>query len=113
MDEHFLDKKLGEREESHSLRSLTITGESMIDFCSNDYLGIVKNKLIETSMPAGLSHGSTGSRLLSGNYQLIEELEKKLADFLAGPEKLYLQFLPAQSFFLPTFSEWSAVPDRP
>ena len=81
MDEHFLDKKLWEREESHSLRSLTITGESMIDFCSNDYLGIVKNKLIETSMPAGLSHGSTGSRLLSGNYQLIEETEKQLADF--------------------------------
>jgi len=81
MDEHFLDKKLEEREESHSLRSLTITDKSMIDFCSNDYLGIVKNKLIEKSMAASLPHGSTGSRLLSGNYKLIEELEKKLADF--------------------------------
>ena len=81
MDEHFLDKKLQEREESHSLRSLTITNESMIDFCSNDYLGIVKNKLIEKSIAATVSHGSTGSRLLSGNYKLIEEVEKKLADF--------------------------------
>ncbi len=81
MDEHFLDKKLREREESHSLRSLTITDESMVDFCSNDYLGIVKNGLIEKSMTASLPHGSTGSRLLSGNYKLIEEVERKLADF--------------------------------
>jgi 8-amino-7-oxononanoate synthase len=80
MQDYFLDKKLLEREENHSLRSLTLAKE-MVDFCSNDYLGIVKNKLIEISMPAGLSHGSTGSRLLSGNYQLIEETEKQLADF--------------------------------
>jgi 8-amino-7-oxononanoate synthase len=80
MHDHFLDKKLLEREENHSLRSLTLAKER-VDFRSNDYLGIVKNKLIEISMPAGLSHGSTGSRLLSGNYQLIEETEKQLADF--------------------------------
>ncbi len=30
---------------------------------------------------SGLSHGSTGSRLLSGNYELIEETEKMIADF--------------------------------
>jgi 8-amino-7-oxononanoate synthase len=53
----------------------------MIDFSGNDYLGIVKNKLIEQLIDPRLSHGSTGSRLLSGNYELIEETEKIIADF--------------------------------
>lgn len=81
MYDQFLDKKILEREQNHSLRSLSIRGDEMIDFCSNDYLGIVKNKLIEKSMPTGLSHGSTGSRLLSGNYKQIEETENLIAGF--------------------------------
>ncbi len=81
MTDHFLDKKLVEREQNHSLRSLTIKRNDMIDFSGNDYLGIVKNKLIEQSIDSRLSHGSTGSRLLSGNYELIEETEKTIADF--------------------------------
>lgn len=80
MNEDFLDKKLKERIGANALRSLTIT-ENKIDFCSNDYLGISKNKLIEQSISEKLSHGSTGSRLLSGNYRLIEETEKFIADF--------------------------------
>jgi 8-amino-7-oxononanoate synthase len=81
MHENFLDTKLLKREQNHSLRSLSVKEENMIDFCSNDYLGIVKNKLIQKSMTGGLSHGSTGSRLLSGNYKLIEQTEKQLSDF--------------------------------
>lgn len=77
----FLDKKLNEREQNHSLRSLTMKVNDRVDFCGNDYLGIVKNKLIEKLMTPRLSHGSTGSRLLSGNYELIEETEKMIADF--------------------------------
>jgi 8-amino-7-oxononanoate synthase len=81
MHDEFLDKKLLERAQNHSLRSLSIKRAQMIDFCSNDYLGIVKNNLIEKQMPAGLSSGSTGSRLLSGNYELIEETENLIARF--------------------------------
>ena len=81
MNEVFLDKKLNEREQNHSVRSLTIKRDDMIDFSSNDYLGIVKHKLIEELINSRLSHGSTGSRLLSGNYELIEETEKMIADF--------------------------------
>ncbi|MDE3182322.1 MAG: pyridoxal phosphate-dependent aminotransferase family protein [Bacteroidota bacterium] len=80
MNENFLDKKIIDRDQNNSLRQLSLTKDT-IDFCSNDYLGIVKNKLIEKSMPAGFSHGSTGSRLLSGNYELIEETEKLIAGF--------------------------------
>lgn len=80
MDEKFLDKKLKERADINALRTLRI-GENKIDFCSNDYLGIVRNKLMEQSISFALPQGSTGSRLLSGNYQLIEETEKYIADF--------------------------------
>ena len=80
MNEDFLEKKLGERRQANALRSL-ILNDSKTDFCSNDYLGIVKNSLIEKSLDETLPHGSTGSRLLSGNYLLMEETEKFVAKF--------------------------------
>ncbi len=80
MNDHFLEKKLEERTRANALRSLVLN-ENKIDFCSNDYLGIVKSHFIENSISHNLSHGSTGSRLLSGNYKSIEETEKLIADF--------------------------------
>jgi 8-amino-7-oxononanoate synthase len=80
MNEDFLNKKLGERKLSNAFRSLVVN-EDKTDFCSNDYLGIVKNKSIEKSIQKNLSHGSTGSRLLSGNYKLIDATESFIANF--------------------------------
>ncbi|MEP6846864.1 MAG: 8-amino-7-oxononanoate synthase [Panacibacter sp.] len=78
----FLKKKLQERLTQNAFRKLRLP-EDKIDFCSNDYLGIVKNNLIGESsvMNSAWKTGSTGSRLLSGNYPLIEEVEKELAAF--------------------------------
>lgn len=75
----FLQKKLNERKENHAFRQLRLP-EGKVDLCSNDYLGIVRNGLLNTEKQH-LSSGSTGSRLLSGNYPLIEETEKQLASF--------------------------------
>jgi 8-amino-7-oxononanoate synthase len=80
MNDNFLLKKLREREELNALRSLK-TSSGLIDFCSNDYLGIITNGLLHKSMNTNLRHGSTGSRLLSGNYLLIEETELFIASF--------------------------------
>lgn len=80
MKENFLHKKLEERKEQHAFRQLRIAKEGMIDLCSNDYLGIVKNNLLPSSASA-VSYGSTGSRLLTGNYELIEETEQFIASF--------------------------------
>jgi 8-amino-7-oxononanoate synthase len=91
-DEDFLEKKLAERSGNAALRRLRLP-EGKTDLCSNDYLGVVHNGLLEKSgwggMPHGSgeargggdAHGSGGSRLLAGNYALIEELERNLAGF--------------------------------
>ena len=75
----FLQKKLNERRINHSLRELGLPS-GKTDFCSNDYLGIVYNSRLQTPN-SQLSPGSTGSRLLSGNYSLVEEVEKTIAAF--------------------------------
>jgi 8-amino-7-oxononanoate synthase len=73
----FLDRKLDERRAQDALRRLQ-QPEGKIDFCSNDYLGIVTNGMIGGN---SLAHGSMGSRLLAGNYPLLDETERALADF--------------------------------
>lgn len=75
----FIENKLNDRRSQHSFRSLKLPGIK-IDFCSNDYLGIAKNHLLKAGY-ANLSHGSGGSRLLAGNYSLIEETEQLIASF--------------------------------
>jgi 8-amino-7-oxononanoate synthase len=75
----FLQKKLNERKTLNAFRSLRFS-EEKIDFCSNDYLGIVRNHKLQTTNHK-LQTGSTGSRLLAGNYPLIEETEKQIASF--------------------------------
>jgi len=86
MKEGFLQKKIDERKNQNAYRQLRLT-DHKIDFCSNDYLGIVKNNLINQASVNGrpalgiFKHGSTGSRLLTGNCELIEQTEKMISKF--------------------------------
>jgi 8-amino-7-oxononanoate synthase len=81
MKEDFLRKKLNERKDQNTYRSLRLP-ENNIDFSSNDYLGIAKMSVVgHWSQRIGHQTGSTGSRLISGNYPLIEETEKQIAGF--------------------------------
>lgn len=77
--DHFLEKKLDARKAEGSIRSLQIR-HGLIDLCSNDYLGMVRHQHLNTSTDQQ-AHGSTGSRLLSGNYELIETTEQRIASF--------------------------------
>jgi 8-amino-7-oxononanoate synthase len=79
-NDSFLENKLNERFNKNALRKLKLPGNT-IDFCSNDYLGIVHNNLLKDKIDEHLKTGSTGSRLLAGNYKLIEESENKIAIF--------------------------------
>jgi len=70
----FWKQKLEERTSAQSLRKLPLQNEG-IDFYSNDYLGFARKKDGEVSTVGG----ATGSRLISGNSPVHEELEQRLA----------------------------------
>ncbi len=68
--------------------TVTMAGQQMINFASNDYLGLAgDSRLIEKSLAATQAYGtgSTGSRLLSGQRPLHRELEQAIAQ-LKGTE---------------------------
>ncbi len=75
MSEEKLTYLLQQRADKKSLRKLYVN-DSLVDFCSNDYLGFAK---IPSHNQA--SSGSTGSRLISGNTNLHQEVENQIAKF--------------------------------
>lgn len=86
MKEQFLLQQLAQRQEQHAFRQLRLPAPGTVDFCSNDYLGLAQSASMQEGIHALLQarpymHGSTGSRLLAGNYAWIEEAEHMLAKF--------------------------------
>jgi len=78
-----LQRQLAKRKSENSYRELKLN-DSLVDFCSNDYLGL--SRLLNVKNEEAV--GSTGSRLLQGNYPLIEKVEQELADFHKATEAL-------------------------
>lgn len=85
----YLLKALAECESNGILKKLSIN-TNQIDFCSNDYLGFSRLGLLDKKLKAlyinefnasPVPFGSTGSRLNSGNNQIIDEAEKQIALF--------------------------------
>ena len=64
--------------------TVTLEGRVVINFASNDYLGLAGDpRLREAAIAAIQAYGvgSTGSRLLSGHRPLHRQLERAIADF--------------------------------
>jgi 8-amino-7-oxononanoate synthase len=62
--------------------TITIDGQELINFASNDYLGLASDdRLIQAAMQATQTHGTgtTGSRLITGHRQLHRDLEMAIA----------------------------------
>lgn len=91
----FIEEALTGRKHENRLRSLSPiapgegsveierNGKPLINFCSNDYLGLATHpELIERSQNYAKQYGvgATASRLISGTYQIHDKLEQKLAD---------------------------------
>ena len=74
--EHFT-KKLAKRKQENALRVLPSSNHSLVDFCSNDYLGFATVNSEIHNLPSG----ATGSRLLKGNHTIHEKTEAFLADY--------------------------------
>jgi len=77
--------------ENRSGHSVTRQGKTYLDFTSNDYLGATLDPHLQAALQAAVSSwpsGSTGSRLLSGDYEIAHELEAALAEWLEMPAAL-------------------------
>ena len=79
-----LNNRLLARRKENSLRELKINHD-LIDFSSNDYLGFAKNEVIHYQTDQFLKdrkiqlNGTSGSRLLTGNHFLFDEVESYLS----------------------------------
>lgn len=81
-----LGQQLTQRQQQGNLRFLPRNLPAS-DFASNDYLGLARNKILAENIQQAAKelhtlHGATGSRLITGNLMLAEELEQELAEYL-------------------------------
>lgn len=107
-----ISAKLQHRTQNNSLRLLSIS-QNHVDFSSNDYLGFavsetifqkVHQYLVETNLQL---NGATGSRLLTGNHELHEEVETQLSNFHNGEAGLLFN-----SGYDANIGFFSSVPQR-
>ena len=107
-----LQQKLQQREEQNALRQLPIPN-NLIDFASNDYIGFAKNETIfhethQLLLDKNIKvNGATGSRLLSGNHVLYNEIEDYIAQFHYAESALIFN-----SGYDANIGFFSAVPQR-
>ena len=81
---HDLQSELDERAAANLTRELRRVPDGALDLASNDYLGLAQHpRVIEAAQMAAAKFGTgaRASRLVSGHYDLIEELEIELARF--------------------------------
>ena len=71
----FLQAKLDKRKKDNSLRALS-DGSKLVDFCSNNYLGLERN-LKQAEIENEINR--SGSRLLSGNSDFKLQVENQIA----------------------------------
>lgn len=71
---------------------ITVNGTSMLQFCSNDYLGLSQHPaLVEAARVAALEFGvgSGGSPMVNGHSTANAQLEAVLANYVQLPRALY------------------------
>lgn len=107
-----LEEVLDRRRAEHNFLMLRSKTDA-VDFSSNDFLSLGSTGLIrmaffdELARHSGFELGSTGSRLLDGNNDYIELVEKELADF-HGAEACII----VNSGYEANGSIFSAIPQR-
>ena len=107
-----LERLLNSKKETDSFRQLKIV-HGLIDFSSNDYLGLANSKELFEVIQQELEkikppyNGSTGSRLLSGNSELSEELEAKLGKIFHSERTLLFN-----SGYIANLAVLSSLPQR-
>ena len=70
---------------------IKINNQWVHNFSSNDYLGLTQNKIIKKSIIDGIKkygNGSGASHLISGHYEIHDQLEKLAAESLGFDESI-------------------------
>ena len=94
-------------------RQTRVVPEEWKDFTSNDYLGLARSEELRNAIHQFLSHapgkrnGSGGSRLLSGNSLLAEEVERFVATISAAESGLLFS-----SGYMANLGVLSCLPQR-
>ena len=87
-----LQQQLDRRKQQSRLRILKTTDPKFVDFSSNDFLSLSTNQQFHDDYVQAVQDasrlGSTGSRLLDGNSDLAESLERNIASFHNAPAGL-------------------------
>lgn len=97
-----LQKELNERKALHLYRSrrisegpqqpeMVIDGKSIINFCSNDYLGLANHPDVKQAFIDGINKygaGSGAAHLINGHSTAHHALEEELAEFTGYPRAL-------------------------
>lgn len=108
-----LREALQAREVSGAFRSLKSSDSNLLDFSSNDYLGLARSKELSSQIELAWSstqnktNGATGSRLLTGNSLIAELVERELADLFKSEATLLFN-----SGYTANLSVLSSLPKR-
>lgn len=108
-----LSKKIDDLNKSNTLRTLKEPRPELIDFTSNDYLGLARSKDLNALISQRLSalepylNGSTGSRLLAGNSLFTESVEQHLAKIFNSENTLIFN-----SGYTANLSVLSSIPQK-
>lgn len=111
-DSSKLSSLLQKRKAENSLRELRQLPTDLIDFSSNDYLGLARSLDLKSRIQkadnahSGLN-GSTGSRLISGNCKLTEDTEQYLAQFFEQESSTIFS-----SGYMANLAFYSSVPQK-
>ena len=71
--------------------TLEVDGSTLVNFCSNDYLGLANHPDINQALKKAVDQYGTGSgasHLISGHSTAHQQLEEQLADFTGRPRAL-------------------------
>ena len=93
---------------------LVSTGEAVLNFCANNYLGLANNKEVINAAKDTMDHwgfGLSSVRFICGTQKIHKELEEKVSNFLGTEDTiLYCAAFDANGgVFEPLLEEDSAI----
>src|SRR5690348_5641680 len=84
LDRRGLTRTLAERQSPQRGDRIVIGGQSLVNFGSNDYLGLAADPRLAAAVKAAIDEegwGAGASPLVSGRSELHAQLERELAEF--------------------------------